>query len=320
MESMAELKGKKILVTGGAGFIGGHLVEELISIGAQVTVLDIAIEKNAYLVTQGLTDKLNFVLCDVRSFNNVLDVIEKGKFDYIVHLAAQTLVQVALKHPRETYETNIFGTINLLESVRNLNTCKGIIIASSDKAYGQSTTAYTEKSPLNGLNVYDSSKSSADLIAQTYFKNFNVPVMITRCGNVYGQGDLNMGRIVPDICNALITKKTLKIRSNGKYIRDYVHVKDVVSAYIFLLENFAKNAGQAFNVSSQESYSVLDLVRIASKTLKTKLPYKILNNAKHEIVAQHLNDKKLRSLGWKSKRDFASTIRETLEWYRKLYS
>jgi len=316
---MAELNGKKILVTGGAGFIGGHLVEELINLGATVTVVDIAIDKSSYLITQGLANKTNFVLCDIRSYEKVYEIIEQGNFDYIVHLAAQTLVQPAFRNPRETFETNILGTINVLEAARVLK-ITGIIVASSDKAYGESTTAYTENTPLNGRNVYDSSKSSADLITQTYYNNFRLPVIITRCGNVYGQGDLNKGRIVPDMCNAIMSKKTLKIRSNGKYTRDYVYVKDVVSAYIFLLKNFDKNAGQAFNVSSQESYSVLELVRLAQRTLKVKIPYKILNVAKHEIVSQHLNDKKIRALGWKSKYTFEDKISEIVEWYKNLDS
>lgn len=320
MENMAELKGKKILVTGGAGFIGGHLVEELISLGAQVTIVDIAVDKSSYLITQKLASKISFVLCDIRFYEKVYEVIEQGKFDYIVHLAAQTLVLPALKNPRKTFETNVLGTINILDASRVIGTCKGIIVASSDKAYGESHTAYTENTPLNGKNVYDASKSSADLISQTYYKNFQLPVIITRCGNVYGQGDLNMGRIIPDICNAIISKKVLKIRSNGKYTRDYVYVKDVVSAYIFLLKNFEKNVGQAFNMSSQESYSVLELVRLAQKTLKVKIPYKILNSARYEIVLQHLNDKKIRALGWKSRYTFEDTIREIVEWYRRLNS
>lgn len=319
MENMAELRNKKILVTGGAGFIGGHLVEELISLGATVTVVDIAIEKSSYLVKKSLVNKIDFVLCDIRSYEKVLKVIEEGKFDHIVHLAAQTLVQTALRDPRETFDTNILGTVNVLEAARVLKVM-GIIIASSDKAYGESSTAYTESTPLNGRNVYDSSKSSADIIAQTYYKNFQLPVIITRCGNVYGQGDLNAGRIVPDICNSIISKKTLKIRSNGKYTRDYVYVKDVVSAYVFLLKSFDKNSGQAFNVSSQESYSVLDLVKKTQKVLKIKIPYKILNVVKHEIVSQHLSDKKLRTLGWKSKYTFDEKISEIVEWYKSLDS
>lgn len=317
---MAELKGKKILVTGGAGFIGGHLVEELVLQGANVTVLDIAVLPTSYLVSSGLVNHIQFALIDIRDYERIFIFLEKERFDYIVHLAAQTLVQPALKNPRKTLETNIFGTINILDTSRVLGTCKGIIVASSDKAYGESATAYTESTPLNGKNVYDASKSSADLITQTYYKNFQLPVIITRCGNVYGQGDLNTGRIIPDICNAIISKKVLKIRSNGKYTRDYVYVKDVVSAYIFLLKNFDKNAGQAFNVSSQESYSVLDLVRQTQKTLKVKIPYTILNSARHEIVVQHLNDKKIRALGWKSKYKFDEKIREILEWYRNLDS
>jgi CDP-glucose 4,6-dehydratase len=311
-----EIKGKKILVTGGAGFIGSHLVENLVTFGADVLVIDIKIEPESYFLQHKLKKLCKLNLVDIRDKKAIRNYFAKHKIDYIFHLAAEPIVEKAYENPVNTFETNIMGTINLLEEVRRNKKIKGIIVASSDKAYGKSDKAYMEDFPLKGDHPYDVSKSCMDLICQAYCKTYETPVVITRFGNVYGEGDLHFDRIIPGVCKAIIKNKTLKIRSNGKYVRDYLYVDDVVDGYIFLLKNFNKTLGGAFNFSSKDALSVLELVRKAEKVLDVKINCKILNTAKNEIPYQHLNDSKIRKLGWKPSGNLDLVLGKILAWYK----
>lgn len=316
MESL-EMKGN-ILVTGGCGFIGSHLVEELARIGARVTVLDILLDPLSIFAQHHLRKKVSLQFVDIRNREAVLKIFKKCKPSYVIHLAAEPIVEKAYIDPFSAFETNIMGTVNILDAVRFSKHVKGVIVASSDKAYGKSKKAYTEDFPLKGDHPYDVSKSCEDLIAQTYYKTYHLPIIITRFGNVYGEGDLNFGRIIPDICKAVILKKTLLIRSNGKYVRDFIYVGDVIKGYIFLLKKFGKVKGETFNFSSKDNLSVIDLIKLVEKILKVKISLKILNNAKNEIPYQHLNDQKIRKLGWKSTSTIKSKLAITLEWYKQL--
>jgi CDP-glucose 4,6-dehydratase len=314
MESM-EIAGRNILVTGGAGFIGAHLVEKLINLQAKVYVVDIENNPKSYFFQNKLEKKCKFDIVDIRNQKTVKEYFSQNKIDYIFHLAAEPIVEKAFENPYSTFETNIMGTVNILEQVRLNKKIKGLIVASSDKAYGKTEKMYTEESPLKGDHPYDVSKSAADLICQTYCKTYGSPVVVTRFGNIYGEGDAHLNRIVPGICEAVIKKKTLMIRSDGTYVRDYLYVKDVVDGYLFLLKNFEKVKGQAFNFSSDDTLSVLDLIKKAEKILKKKINYKILNIAKNEIPYQHLNDEKVRKLGWSCAYDFNNSLPLVLKWY-----
>ncbi len=315
MESM-EIKGKKLLVTGGAGFIGSHLVEELISLGAKVSVIDIKIDPRSLFFAHNLKKKVNFTILDIRDEQKVKKYLNKLSPEYIFHLAAEPIVEKAYENPLNVFKTNIMGTVNLLEGVRNNKKIKGIIVASSDKAYGKTKSAYTEISPLKGDHPYDVSKSSTDLICQTYYKTYGLPVVITRFGNVYGEGDFNSSRIIPGICDAIAKKKTLKVRSDGTYVRDYLYVKDVVGGYIFLLKKFQKIKGEAFNFASKDTLSVIRLIKKAEDVLNTKIKYSIQNTARNEIPYQHLNDRKIRKLGWKNNYNLKNVLADVLEWYK----
>lgn len=313
---MERLAGRKILVTGGAGFIGSHLVLDLVRKGSKVFVIDNKIEKKSFFSTNNLLKKVSFHNIDIRHKKNVYNFFNQFDVDFVFHLAAEAIVQKSYQDPGRNFETNIMGTVYILEALRGSSSVKGLIAASSDKAYGKTKKAYTETSPLKGDHPYDVSKSAMDLICQSYFKTYNLPVVVTRFGNVYGEGDLHFDRIVPGICKAIIKNETLEIRSNGKYIRDYLYVKDVVDGYFTLFRNIDKINGEAYNFSSSDNLSVVGIVNKVEKSLKRRIDYKILNIAMNEIPYQHLNDRKVRKLGWKNKKDLESTIKSILTWYK----
>lgn len=318
MENLEIKAGKTILVSGGTGFIGSHLVNELIKKKAHVVVVDIVITHLSVFAQSNLHSKVALELIDIRNREKIFTLFEKYAPSYVFHLAAEPIVQAAYQNPYSTFQTNIMGTINILEAARKLHTIKGVIVASSDKAYGKTKEAYNEDSPLKGDHPYDVSKSCTDLIAQTYYKTYGLPVVVTRFGNVYGEGDFHFGRIIPDICKSIINKNTLEIRSDGTYVRDYLYVKDVVNGYLFLLNNINKVKGQAYNFSSQDTLSVLDLIKKAEIILQQKVPYKIFNTAINEIPYQHLNDTKIRKLGWGNTYTLEKTLKNILVWYQNI--
>ena len=313
------LAGKNILVTGGCGFIGSHLVEKLLILGANVIVTNQDINPNSYFFKNSLNRKSVLVQVDVKDFKRTLDVISKYEIVYVFHLAAQSIVSTAFINPLETFESNIMGTVNILESCRLYGKVKGIIVSSSDKAYGKIPRA-RETDPLVGNHPYESSKSAADLIAQTYFVTYKLPVVVTRFGNTYGEGDLNFSRIIPGIMEAVVKNKILKIRSDGKYVRDYVYVGDITSALITILKSINKTKGEAFNVSSLENLSVVDLVKKVGAILNVRIRYKILNEAVNEIPTQSINFIKIvKHLGWKPQNNLTSTIPVIFKWYQNYF-
>lgn len=318
MEDMERLEGKSVLVTGGAGFIGAHVVEMLLNINCKVIVVDIQKPWVTYFFLRKLEEKVDYRCIDVTDEKSILSLFSNIHLDYIIHLAALPIVEEAYETPRKAFQVNIMGTVNILEACRKSKNIKGIIIASSDKAYGKAKEAYTEDSPLKGDHPYDVSKSCEDLIAQTYYATYGLPIVVTRFGNVYGEGDMHFDRIVPGICKAAATGETLLVRSDGSYIRDYIYVKDVAHGYIFLLENIQGIEGEAFNFSSDDTYSVLQLIKVAQRSLGIKIQYKILNAAQNEIPYQHLNDNKVCARGWKNRSTIRSSLKGTFHWYQQL--
>ncbi len=315
------MKGANVLVTGGIGFAGSHVVETLLEEGANVIVTYRAINPKQYFMLKKLNEKVCMAICDLKDKERVFDVISKYEIDYIFHLAAQPIVPIAYINPYETLSTNIMGTVNVLEAARHCKRVKGIIVFSSDKAYGvHENLPYKESYALKGSHPYDCSKSCTDLIAQMYYKTYKLPVVIARCGNMFGPGDLNFNRIIPGAMKAIILDETLEIRSDGKLVREYVYVKDVARGCVLLAKNIEKIKGEIFNFGSENVYSVLDLLEKIENVTGRQIKTKILNIAKNEIPNQYLDYSKIKKeLGWKNEVEFGAAIKETFEWYEKLF-
>ncbi|MFM6450245.1 MAG: GDP-mannose 4,6-dehydratase [Planktothrix sp.] len=312
---------RSVFVTGGTGLLGSWLVAELVNRGARVTGLIRDGVPQSRLYTENWHHQINIVRGCIEDLPTLERAINEYEVDTVFHLAAQTIVGVANREPLATFEANIKGTWNLLEACRRVGGVSRIVVASSDKAYGdQEILPYDETTPLQGEHPYDVSKSCADLICRTYFVSYGLPVSITRCGNFYGGGDLNFNRIVPDTIRSALHGKPVTIRSDGSYIRDYFYVKDGVLAYLHLAEQMERKEiwGEAFNFSNELQITVLELVqKILALMNKDDLQPLILNQAKNEIKHQYLSANKARELlNWYPQYSLEEGLKETIKWYQ----
>lgn len=326
VKTVTPWKNKNVLVTGATGMVGSWLVKRLLREGARVTVLVLDLDPQSELIRSGNISACQVVSGDLRNRGDVSRSVFASECEFIFHLGAQTIVSHAIFDPVYTFETNMMGTWNLFDVVRaSRKSIKGILVASSDKAYGTAASLpYDESTPLHGEGPYDVSKSGTDLIARSYFLTYGIPTVIARCGNIYGGGDLNWSRIVPGTIRDLLKGNTPVIRSNGKFLRDYVYVEDAVDAYLTMaikIDDKEVNGG-AFNFSREEPISVLDIYKaICESTLGRYVEPTILDNTQHEIIDQHLSSTKARTvLGWQSSYDLNTGLAETIKWYRKFIS
>jgi CDP-glucose 4,6-dehydratase len=313
---------RPVFITGASGLVGSWLVKHLLERGADVICLVRDWVPQSELVQSRLIEKVKVVRGDVRDQPLLERVLGEFEVDTVLHLAAQTIVTIANRNPISTFETNIGGTWALLEACRHSPKVKQIVIASSDKAYGdQEILPYTETTPLAGQHPYDVSKSCADLIAHSYAVTYDLPVAITRCGNFYGGGDLNWNRIVPGTIRSILRGQSPIIRSDGNYVRDYFYVEDGALAYITLAEALAKNAalrGEAFNFSYEQRFTVLQIVEMLLKLMKSDLTPTILNEVSNEIRAQSLDAGKAhQALGWQPQFGFEAGLARTIDWYKE---
>lgn len=313
-------KDKKVLITGFEGFLGSHLTQALIFCGAKVTGLDVRVNRKDTILTPGDYKKITVINGSVADFKLLKGIIRGNKIDVVFHLAAEAIVGECHDNPLKAFSTNIEGTWNILEACRGIKRIQSLVIASSDKAYGcHKKLPYKEDAPLIGRHPYDVSKSCADLIAYTYSYTYGLPAAVTRCGNIYGPGDFNFSRIVPDTIRCALTGKTLFIRSDGKFTRDYVFVGDIVNGYMVIAEKMKqlKLAGEAFNFSDENPVSVLALVEKIYAISGEKEKLKVLNRSVYEIKHQYLSSVRARKiLGWKPSHDLETGLRKTIAWYR----
>ena len=315
---------RKILVTGASGLVGSWLTKSLIEKGHEVTTLFRDSVPKSIFFSEGLDKKVNVVNGCLEDFASVERAINEYEINSVIHLGAQAIVNTALRSPMQTLDVNVRGTWNVLEACRlHDDLVEAVVVASSDKAYGHlEKGAYKEEDMLCGTAPYDVSKSCCDLIARSYGLTYNLPITISRCGNIYGGGDLNFNRLVPGTILSLLQDKVPVLRSDGTYVRDYIYVKDIVKSYEVLHDYTLKNKphGDAFNFSTEEKYAVTEIVGAIEKLMGKKTKPKILNKAQNEIKYQHLDSSKAkRILRWKNEYSLESGLNETIAWYSKRY-
>ena len=315
-------KDRPVLLTGATGLVGSWLARRLMEAGADVVCLVRDWVPQCELVRGGIIEHMKVVRGDIRHRDTIERAIGEFEVDTVIHLAAQTIVGIANRNPLSTFESNIQGTWNLLEACRRAPAVKSIVVASSDKAYGdQEILPYGEDTPLQGRHPYDVSKSCADLIAQAYAKTYGLPVAVTRCGNFYGGGDLNWNRIVPGTIRSVLRGERPVIRSDGQYVRDYFYVEDGAAAYMLLAEKLYCRPdlhGLAFNFSLELQITVLELVERILKAMNSGLEPLVLNEASNEIRRQFLSAERARvMLQWSPLFTLDEGIARTIPWYEE---
>jgi CDP-glucose 4,6-dehydratase len=313
---------RPVFITGATGLVGGWLTKRLLEHGASVTALVRDWVPASEFVKKGLAERVNVVRGDISSSCVLERALGEYEIEVVFHLAAQTIVGIANRNALSTFESNIRGTWNLLEACRRSPKVKSIVLASSDKAYGeQPILPYKEDMPLRGKHPYDVSKSCADLIAQSYAYTFGVPVVITRCGNFYGGGDLNWNRVVPGTIRSVVRGDRPIIRSDGKFVRDYFYVEDGAAAYMLLGERLLEDSkfrGAAYNFSNEAQISVLELVNSILEKMGSTLKPEIQNQASNEIRHQFLSAERARTeLNWKPMFTLDEGLEKTIAWYRE---
>jgi len=313
---------RRTFVTGVTGFVGGYLARRLVEAGADVVCLVRDWVPRADAVSSGLFDRVAVVRGDVRDQALLERILGEYEVETVIHLAAQTIVTIANSNPVSTFETNIGGTWALLEACRRSPGVRQVVVASSDKAYGdQENLPYRESAPLQGRHPYDVSKSCADLIATSYAVTYGLPVAITRCGNFFGGGDLNWNRIIPGTIRAVLRGQRPVIRSDGTYVRDYFYVEDGAAAYMLLAERMASDpslVGEAFNFSNELQITVTDLVHRVLAAVGSDIQPEIRNESTNEIRHQFLSAAKARQrLGWSPLFDLETGLGRTVAWYRE---
>jgi CDP-glucose 4,6-dehydratase len=313
--------GRPVLVTGCTGFLGSWLTAALIDCGATVVGLARSVDPHSNLVRDGLLPHIRFIFGELTDYALLERTLADYEIDTVFHLAGQTIVGIANRSPLSTFETNIRGTWLLLEAVRHTPGVRGVVVASSEKAYGEGIELpYLEEHPLHAHFPYGVSKSCADLIAQSYARTYGLPIAITRCSNLYGGGDLNWDRLVPGTIRSVLRAERPVIRSDGTFKRDYLYVADAVRGYLTLAEKVGEPGvrAQPFNFGSGHPASALDVVRtIVAVSDHPEIKPIILDEVRDEIKDEYLSPRKANeSLGWRPLFDLQAGLKETMAWYR----
>ena len=312
--------GRTTFVTGATGLMGGWLAKRLLEEGANVVALVRDRVPGGLLAKEGALDRCTVVNGSLSDLSLLRRAFCEYEVDTVFHLAAQPIVGVAKLDPIGTLEANVRGTWNVLEAGR-ASGVKQLVVASSDKAYGDSTTLpYAEDHPLAGRFPYDVSKSCADLISTMYATTYRLPAVIVRCANLFGGGDLNFNRVIPGAVRSTLQGEPFVIRSDGKFVREFLYVKDAALGYMFIAQQLAENReliGEAFNLGLDIRMTVLEVVSHVLRIMgRQDLEPKILNQASAEIREQYMSsDKARRLLGWQPTYTFEAGLRETIDWY-----
>ena len=312
----------RVFVTGASGIVGSWLVKQLLKEGAYVVCLVRDWDPQSELIRSGDVHRTNVVNGALEHYDALERAINEHEIDTVFHLGAQPIVSTALRNPLPTFEANIRGSYHLLEACRvHASLVKRVVVASSDKAYGDvETLPYTEDMPVNGRHPYDVSKSCTDLLAMSYAHTYHMPVTVARCGNIYGGGDLNWSRIVPGTIRSLLRGERPVLRSNGLFTRDYIFVDDVVEAYIALAAASDREdvRGEAFNFSPEGRVTVLEITHAIQRLMdRTDLEPVVLDQVRAEIKDQYLDSSKAkRLLAWTPRFHLDAGLTQTIAWYR----
>lgn len=304
-----QLKNKRILITGSRGFIGQNLIKSLKKEGALVLGL-----------SQSFEDKVT-LKGNILHFNTIDEIIREKKIEICIHLAGESLVEKGQTHPRETFQVNVQGTLNVLESAR-INNLEKVIVASTAHVYGKNKLPYYEGYPPKPSRPYETSKACVDLIAQSYADSFGLPVVIPRFVNIYGPGDLNFNRLIPKIMKGIYKEKKLQIWG-GEVRRDYLYIDDAISAFLALadLNTTKMDKNRIFNFGSGNVVSVKELIDKIVKESKNEIKLERIKDERvAEITSQYVSfNKAKRLLGWEPKNDLTKGIRKTLSWYKEYF-
>lgn len=315
---------RRVFITGASGLVGGWLVKELLAHKADVVVLLRDWVPGSQLIHSKELEKTTVIRGDLSDSRFLERILAEYEIQSVIHLAAQTIVPIANRNPLSTFESNIAGTWNLLEACRHIKTLSSIVVASSDKAYGDvPILPYKEDMPLSAIYPYDVSKACADMISVSYAKTFDLSVAITRCGNFFGGGDLNWNRIIPGTIRSVLRGQQPIIRSDGTLVRDYIYVEDAVSAYMTLTQALSENRalkGHAFNFSNESQRNVLELTQTILGLMSSNLEPLVYGENHGEIQVQYLDSTKANSiLQWKPRFGLEEGLRRTINWYQNYF-
>jgi CDP-glucose 4,6-dehydratase len=312
---------KNVLITGGTGFLGSYLAKRLVKQAESVTIVTLNIKQKTTLKALNVDmKKINLVQGDIRDFNFISLLFNEYEFDTVFHLGALSEVKKCQPNPKLAFETNIMGTVNILEAARLYGNVKAIAVSSSDKAYGSGELPYLETLPMEGRGVYEVSKSCTDLVARSYFYNYELPVVVTRCSNLYGGCDMNMSRIIPNTIRlALKNQSPLIWKGSEKATREFLYIEDAVDGYISLVKNIDKTKGEAFNIGSGETTNIEQLVNMILTKINPSLQINFQSKSFPEINHQYLDSQKIKDYtGWTSNTNLSEGLDETIKLYTNL--
>lgn len=325
MDAASFWRDRRVLVTGCTGLVGAWTARLLVERGAHVVGLIRDRVAGSELYRSGVAGRIDVVRGRVEDDRLVERALAEYEIQTVFHLAAQTIVGVANQSPLSTFESNIQGTWSVLEAARRCGSRPQVVVASSDKAYGEhERLPYTEDAPLQAKHPYDVSKACADMLALTYAHTYGLSVSVTRCGNFFGPGDLNFNRIVPGTVRSVLRGERPVIRSDGGFVRDYFYVKDGAHAYLHLAECLARRpdlSGRAYNFSNEIQVTVLSLVQTILRLMRSPLTPDVRNTATNEIRHQFLSAARARAeLGWSPRYSLEESLGETVAWYRDYFA
>ena len=312
---------QKVLITGGTGFLGSHITQRIIEEVESITIATTDIRQQTTLKALGVdVDKINLVRGDVRDFDFLRLLFNEYEFDTVFHLGALSEVKKCQPDPKLAFDINVGGTVNVLEACRMYGKVKAVIVSSSDKAYGSGEVPYVEGQSLNGVGTYEVSKSATDLIARSFYSNYNIPVVVTRCSNLYGGGDMNFTRVIPNNIKKILNGENPMIwKGSEASTREFLYIDDAVDAYLSLVKNIDKTKGEAYNIGSGEIFTIEELLTMLLETMESNLEIKYVEKDFPEISHQYLDSTKMKNdTGWKPKTSLFNGLLKSLSSYKEI--